>query len=145
MSALLKDSLGETGVIDTAQDVTGVSYAEYVGTLRNQILSTERKIINLVSKSVLSKGKDKYYVKSAEVLLDPDVVDRLANPPKDDMKAYVKNAMNGAGDYLKEVGTYFTNTMSDNLPLATLRTLGAATDVVTPAEQEQLNAQGEKQ
>jgi hypothetical protein len=145
MSGLLKDSLGETGVIDTAQDVTGVSYAEYVGTLRNQILSAERKFINLISKSVVSKGKDKYYVKSAEVLLDPDVVEKLANPPKGDMEAWVKSTLQGAGDYLKDVGAYFTDVLNSNLSLATLRTLGAISDVPTPDEQKQLEATGGQQ
>lgn len=138
LSVLLKDSLGETAVVDGATERTGVSYAEFVGTFRNQILSTERKAINLISKSVLSKGKDKYYVKSAEVLLDPDVVQKLASPPMDGIRSFLKAAKEGSGDYLKEVGSYFTQSISNNLTFSTLKAIGAATDATTPEEQEKL-------
>jgi|DEB0MinimDraft_6_1074348.scaffolds.fasta_scaffold06098_3 hypothetical protein len=131
---LMKDSLGQTPVIDTIQDLTGVSIAEYAGTFRNQILSTERKIIHIVTKATTTSGKDKFYTKSAEVLLDPDVVNRLANPPKDDMKTFVKETLEGAGDYLKTVGTYYTDTLKDYLNLSTIRSVTAAEDV--PVEQE---------
>ena len=131
---LMKDSLGQTPVIDTIQDLTGVSIAEYAGTFRNQILSTERKIIHIVTKATTTSGKDKFYTKSAEVLLDPDVVSRLANPPKDDMKTFVKETLEGAGDYLKTVGTYYTDTLKDYLNLSTIRSITAAEDV--PVEQE---------
>lgn len=145
MSNLLKDSLGETGVIDSIQDMTGVSISEYAGTFRNQILSTERKFINLAMKSVTTSGKNKFYVKSAEVLLDPDVVNKLANPPEGSIKGWVKDTMAGAGDYLKDVGTYFTDTLQGHLTLATLKSMEAAKDVPTPDEQEQLNQQGVQQ
>ena len=108
-------------------------------------MSTERKFINLISKSVLSKGKDKYYVKSAEVLLDPDVVEKLANPPKGDMETWVKSTLQVSGDYIKDVGAYFTNVLNSNLSLGTLRTLGAISDVPTPDEQKQLEAAGGQQ
>jgi len=142
MSILLKDSLGETAVVDGATERTGVSYAEFVGTFRNQILSTERKAINLISKSVLSKGKNKYYVKSAEVLLDPDVVQKLANPPVEGFQRFLKAAREGSGEYLKEVGAYFTESISNNLTFSTLKAIGAATDAPTPAEQQELEAVG---
>ena len=142
MSVLLKDSLGETAVVDGASERTGVSYAEFVGTFRNQILSTERKAINLISKSVLSKGKNKYYVKSAEVLLDPDVVQKLANPPVQGLQKFLKAAREGSGEYLKEVGAYFTESISNNLTFSTLKAIGAATDAPTPAEQQELEAVG---
>ena len=145
ISVLLKDTLGETGVIDTLQDMTGVSIAEYAGTIRNQILSTERKFINLAMKAATTSGKDKYYVKSAEVLLDPDVVAKLANPPEGSLKSWAKDTMQGAGDYLKDVGTYFTQVMQGHLTLATLKSMEAAKDVPTPEEQEQLMAQGAQQ
>ena len=134
ISDLMKDSLGQTPVVDTIQDLTGVSIAEYAGTFRNQILSTERKIINLAMKATTTTGKDKFYTKSAEVLLDPDVVNRLANPPKDDMRTFAKEAVQGAGDYLKTVGTYYTDTLKDYLNLSTIRAVTAAEDV--PVEQE---------
>jgi len=145
ISSLLKDTLGETGVIDTLQDMTGVSIAEYAGTIRNQILSTERKFINLAMKATTTSGKDKYYIKSAEVLLDPDVVAKLANPPEGSLKSWAKDTMQGAGDYLKDVGSYFTQVMQGHLTLATLKSMEAAKDVPTPEEQEQLMAQGAQQ
>jgi len=131
---LMKDSLGQTPVIDTIQDLTGVSIAEYAGTFRNQILSTERKIIHIATKAATTSGKDKFYSKSAEVLLDPDVVSRLANPPKDDMKTFVKETLGGAGDYLKTVGTYYTDTLKDYLNLSTIRAVTAAEDVPVDRE-----------
>jgi hypothetical protein len=134
VSTLMKDSLGQTPVVDTIQDLTGVSIAEYAGTFRNQILSTERKIINLAMKATTTAGKDKFYTKSAEVLLDPDVVQRLANPPKEDIKSFVKDAAKGTGDYLKSVGSYYTDTLKDYLNLSTIRAVTAAEDV--PVEQE---------
>jgi hypothetical protein len=133
--ALMKDSLGQTPVVDTIQDLTGVSISEYAGTFRNQILSTERKIINLVMKSAVTSGKDKFYTKSAEVLLDPDVVDRLANPPQQDINTFIKEAATGAGDYLKTVGTYYTDTLKDYLSLSTIRALTAAEDVPEKKEE----------
>jgi len=136
VSDLMKDSLGQTPVVDTIQDLTGVSIAEYAGTFRNQILSTERKVINLAMKATTTAGKDKFYTKSAEVLLDPDVVKRLANPPKDDLGSYLKESARGAGDYLKSVGTYYTDTLKDYLNLSTIRAVTAAEDV--PVEQERL-------
>ena len=145
MSNLLKDSLGETGVIDSIQDMTGVSIAEYAGTFRNQILSTERKFINLAMKSVTTSGKNKFYVKSAEVLLDPNVVEKLANPPEGSIRKWINSTMEGGGDYIKDVSTYFTNTLQGSLNLATLRSMESAKDVPTPEEQEQLNQQGAQQ
>lgn len=145
MSNLLKDSLGETGVIDSIQDMTGVSIQEYAGTFRNQILSTERKFINLAMKSVTTSGKDKFYVKSAEVLLDPNVVEKLANPPKGSITTWIKETMAGGGDYLKDVGAYFTEVLQGQLTLSTLKSIEAAKDVPTPEEQEQLNRQGAQQ
>jgi len=145
MSNLLKDSLGETGVIDSIQDMTGVSIGEYAGTFRNQILSTERKFINLAMKSVTTSGKNKFYVKSAEVLLDPDVVDKLANPPQGSIRSWIKETMAGGGDYIKDVGAYFTSVLQGQLTLSTLKSIEAAKDVPTPEEQEQLNRQGAQQ
>ena len=129
VSSLLKDSLGQTPVVDTIQDLTGVSIAELSGTLRNQILSTERKMINLAAKAVTTSGKDKFYTKSAEVLLDPDVVQRLANPPKEGIREFLKETAEGAGDYLKSVGSYYTDTLKDYLTLSTIRAVTAAEDV----------------
>ena len=129
ISSLMKDSLGQTPVVDTIQDVTGVSIAEYAGTIRNQILSTERKMINLAMKATTTAGKDKFYNKSAEVLLDPDVVQRLANPPEQGIMAFIKDTAEGAGDYIKTVGSYYTDTLKDYLTLSTIRAVAAAEDV----------------
>ena len=96
-------------------------------------------------KSVTTSGKDKFYVKSAEVLLDPDVVDKLANPPKGSFMAWIKETMAGGGDYIKDVGAYFTEVLQGQLTLSTLKSIEAAKDVPTPEEQEQLNQQGAQQ
>lgn len=119
------DSLGSSAVVDTVQDITGVSIGEFAGTFRNQILSTERKFINLAMKSVVSKGKDKFYTKSAEVLLDPNVVDKLANPPKEGIAEFLRESKAGAGDYIKSVGTYYTDALKGSVNMATLRAINS--------------------
>jgi hypothetical protein len=96
-------------------------------------------------KSVTTSGKDKFYVKSAEVLLDPDVVEKLANPPQGSIKSWIKSTMEGGGDYIKDVGAYFTKTLQGSLNLATLKSMESAKDVPTPEEQVQLNQQGVQQ
>lgn len=129
VSSSLLDSLGGSPVIDTVKDVTGVSISEFAGTFRNQILSTERKFINLAAKAATTKGKEKFYTKSAEVLLDPDVVAKLANPPKGEIRAYLKDVAEGLNDYLKDVGLFYTEALSKSLTLSTLKALTAAEDI----------------
>ena len=129
VSSSLLDSLGGSPVIDTVKDVTGVSISEFAGTFRNQILSTERKFINLAAKAATTKGEEKFYTKSAEVLLDPDVVAKLANPPKGEIRAYLKNVTEGLNDYRKDVGLFYTEALSKSLTLSTLKAITAAEDI----------------
>lgn len=129
VSTSLLDSLGGSPVIDTVKDATGVSISEFAGTFRNQILSTERKFINLAAKAATTKGKEKFYAKSAEVLLDPDVVSKLANPPKNDMTAYLKNVREGLNDYRKDIGLFYTEALNKSLTLSTLKAITAAEDI----------------
>jgi hypothetical protein len=103
VSGALLDSLGGSPVIDTVKDATGVSISEFAGTFRNQILSTERKFINLAAKAATTKGKEKFYAKSAEVLLDPDVVAKLANPPKNDITTYLKNVLSEFSEMFQSI------------------------------------------
>ncbi|BCV05420.1 MAG: hypothetical protein CM15mV106_360 [uncultured marine virus] len=136
VSKTMKDSMGSVPVIDSVQDLTGVSTSEYIGTFRNQILSPERKLINLVSKSAIVKGREKFYTKSAEILKDPDVVARLANPPKDDMLKFVKQKGAGSVDYLRDIGTFYTNALRGSLTMSTARAVYAAQDIQPTPEQE---------
>jgi hypothetical protein len=129
VSSSLLDSLGGSPVIDTVKDVTGVSISEFAGTFRNQILSTERKFINLAAKAATTKGKEKFYAKSAEVLLDPDVVAKLANPPKNDMVTYLKNVREGLNDYRRDIGLFYTDALGKSLTLSTLKAITAAEDI----------------
>lgn len=136
VSRTLTDSMGSVPVIDSVQDLTGVSTSEYIGTFRNQILSPERKVINLVSKSVIVKGREKFYAKSAEILKDPDVVAKLANPPKDDMIKFVKEKGAGSIDYIKDIGLFYTNALRGSLTMSTARAVYAAQDIQPTPEQE---------
>ena len=129
VSKTLLDSMGSSPVVDTVQDVTGISTAEYLGTFRNQILSPERKAINLVAKASVTKGREKFYVKSAEILKDPDVVERLANPPKSEMMQYVREKGVGAIDYIKDIGTFYTEALQGTVTLSTLKAIYAAQDI----------------
>ena len=129
VSKTLLDSMGSSPVVDTVQDVTGVSTAEYLGTFRNQILSPERKAINLVAKASVTKGREKFYVKSAEILKDPDVVKRLANPPKAEMMQYLREKGAGAIDYVKDIGTFYTDALKGTVTLSTLKAIYAAQDI----------------
>jgi hypothetical protein len=129
VSKTLLDSMGSSPVVDTVQDVTGVSTAEYLGTFRNQILSPERKAINLVAKASVTKGREKFYVKSAEILKDPDVVERLANPPKTEMMQYVREKGAGAIDYVKDISTFYTDALKSTVTLSTLKAIYAAQDI----------------
>ena len=129
VSMSLLDSLGGSPVIDTVKDATGVSISEFAGTFRNQILSTERKFINLAAKAATTKGKEKFYAKSAEVLLDPDVVAKLANPPKGEISAFLRNVKEGFADYRKDVGLFYTEALGKSLTLSTLKAITAAEDI----------------
>ena len=129
VSMSLLDSLGGSPVIDTVKDATGVSISEFAGTFRNQILSTERKFINLAAKAATTKGKEKFYAKSAEVLLDPDVVAKLANPPKGEISAFLRNVKEGFSDYGKDVGLFYTEALGKSLTLSTLKAITAAEDI----------------
>jgi len=126
VSSLLVDSLGATPVVDTLQQKTGFGIAELSGTLRNQVLSAERKAINLTMKSITSKGQEKFYNKSAEVLVDPDVVAKLANPPKEGLENFVKDSLKGTGDYLRSVGTFYVDTLNETLGLSAYKAINAS-------------------
>ena len=60
------DHARRTGFFDS----TGVSIEETIGTLRNQILSTQRKLIHLASKSFVNKSAEKADKALADALLD---------------------------------------------------------------------------
>ena len=126
VSSLLVDSLGATPVVDTLQQRAGFGIAELSGTLRNQVLSAERKAINLTMKSITSKGQEKFYSKSADVLVDPDVVARLANPPKEGLENFVKDSLRGSGDYLRSVKTFYTDVLNETLGLSAYKAINAA-------------------
>lgn len=135
VDAVLLDSIGGAAVMDTVQESIGVSIPELAGTFRNQILSTQRKFINLAARSTITKGREKFYKRSAEVLLDPDVVADLANPPADTLREAV---VKGSKDAAIKLGQYYVEALQGSLRLSTIKAITAATDVPTPAEQEEL-------
>ena len=134
VDSLLLDSIGRAGTIDTLEQATGVSVASTTGTAFNQILSTRRKIITLVSRSTLAKGMEKFYKKSAQVLADPDVVKQLASPPE----TFMKGVKNGLVDSAINLADYYTQVLNGSLYMATVKGVYGAEDVTTPAEQEEL-------
>ena len=134
IDSVLLDSMSGSPVMDTVQESIGVSIPELAGTFRNQILSPQRKVINTVARSAITKGKDKFYSKSAEVLLDPDVVAELANPPTSEFA----KAWKGSKEAAVKVGQYYVEALQGSLNLSTIKAFTAATDVATPAEQEEL-------
>jgi hypothetical protein len=66
--------------MDLMQQYVGISAAQALGYMRNQVLSTQRKILNAGSVIFQSKAQKRYYKLSAEMLQDPDVIRKLANP-----------------------------------------------------------------
>lgn len=82
MDANVSKALGADPAFDALQQQLGINAAEVIGLARNQILSTQRKIINAGSKIFLEKGRQQYYKMSADMLKDPEVLKKLANPPE---------------------------------------------------------------
>ena len=87
----------------------------------------------MAAKAATTKGKEKFYAKSAEVLLDPDVVAKLANPPKGEIKTYLKNVAEGLNDYRKDLGLFYTEALGKSLTLSTLKAITAAEDLPVEA------------
>ena len=83
MDANVSRALGADPAFDALQQRVGINAAELVGLARNQILSTQRKVINATSKIFLEKGRQRYYKLSADMLKDPEVLNKLANPPQE--------------------------------------------------------------
>ena len=59
----------------------GVTTSTFFGTVRNQIFSLPRKVINLVSIGAQNKGAQKMEMLGADLLANKDIVHALANPP----------------------------------------------------------------
>lgn len=75
-------ALHEPVNIDMLTSVLGFSGVELIGTIRNQIMSQERKFITLLGKAATTKGSVSFEETSAKLLMDPNLVELLANPPK---------------------------------------------------------------
>lgn len=82
--ALIK-TIGTDTTLDLMKQYAGISADQAIGLMRNQILSTPRKFINAGSVMLLSKAQQRYYKKAAEILQDPEVIKKLANPPEETM------------------------------------------------------------
>jgi len=105
----MSHSMGRLQDVDILKGSTGVSFSELSGQVRNQVLSAQRKMINLISKSVTAKGVKKRNAKAADILLSTDALEALTHPPKG-WAYYKKNMKEGAS----ELGRHFLKTMNDN-------------------------------
>lgn len=80
METQISLALGRTPMSDFMSNATNLTTAEIVGTLRNQVMSTERKAIHMVSAAITRGGSKGFERESGNILLDPDIVKLLANP-----------------------------------------------------------------
>lgn len=80
IDAAINRTLGSDPTMDLMQQYVGISAAQALGYMRNQVLSTQRKILNAGSVIFQSKAQKRYYKLSAEMLQDPEVIRKLANP-----------------------------------------------------------------
>lgn len=130
MESNISSSMGRVQSVDTLQQATGISFAELSGTLRNQILSSQRQAINLTMKSVTAKGAEKREKRAGDILLSKDVMEALANPPKG-WGYYAAAAKEGSVTKAKELGSHFVKVLNEILPLQSARGVEAAK---TPSE-----------
>lgn len=80
METQISLALGRTPMSDFMTNATNLTTAEVVGTLRNQVMSSERKAIHMVSVAITRGGSKGFERESGNILLDPDIVKILANP-----------------------------------------------------------------
>jgi len=136
MAGNISNAMGRVPTVDYLQQTTGVSFAETSGLLRNQVLSTSRKVINYASKSVAAKGVAKRENKAGKILLSEDLVEVLANPPRG-WKHYANEARKGGWESAKEWANYVKQDFYKVAPIQILRTLEAAQTPREPEEQQQ--------
>jgi len=80
IDAAISKTLGSDPTMDLMQQYVGISAAQALGYFRNQVLSAQRKVLNAGSVIFQSKAQKRYYKLSAEMLQDPEVIRKLANP-----------------------------------------------------------------
>ena len=142
-SVIIQKSMGIDPSFDAMQQYLGLSAAEGIGLLRNQILSPQRKVINGMSKIFLEKSRQHYYELSASMLKDPKVLADLANPPPSAVKATMQigkalsAGKNLSGElWSKSIVPYYMRVMNDYLQTAPAR-LAPAVNAMEQQEQEQ--------
>jgi hypothetical protein len=111
ISENVSTGLGRVQNTDILEQRFGVTVGELSGTARNQILSTERKVINLVTKSVDRKAAGARDKLAAEFLLDRDAVARLSQET-----SWMKNAAAKGKLAVKDVGRRLRDAFNDVLP-----------------------------
>jgi len=118
-ASVIRDSVvakaGKTS-FDPMQEQWGVSFATFAGMMRNQIFSPTRKFINLTSLSAQEKGSQTYMQQGVALLSDPNIVDRLANPP-----SYLGELKNVGASGLKGFVSYWADVTNEFSPLLAVR------------------------
>jgi hypothetical protein len=112
----VSSGLGRVQNTDILEQRFGVTVGELSGTLRNQILSTQRKAINLFTKSVDRKAAGARDKLAAEFLLDRDAVARLSQETDNISKLYKKGKL-----ALKDVGKRYAEAFAEVLPYSMWR------------------------
>ena len=116
VSENVSTGLGRVQNTDLLEQRFGVTVGELSGTARNQILSTERKAINLATKALDRKAAAAKDRLASEFLLDKEAVARLSQ--EIDWK---QKALDGGKLTIKDVGRRLVSAFFENLPNALLR------------------------
>ena len=116
ISENVSTGLGRIQNTDLLEQRFGITVGELSGTLRNQILSTQRKAINLFTKSVDRKAAGARDRLASEFLLDREAVSRLSQESDGLMRMYKKGKL-----ALKDVGRRYAEAFSEILPYSLWR------------------------
>lgn len=81
MANTITPAMSRAEDMDAMQAVVGASIPYTLGQMRNQVISVQRKMINIASTIAQSKGGKAYDAEASRILLDPNAVEALANPP----------------------------------------------------------------
>ena len=116
ISENVSTGLGRIQNTDILEQRFGITVGELSGTLRNQILSTQRKAINLFTKSVDRKAAGARDKLASEFLLDREAVARLSQETDNISKLYKKGKL-----ALKDVGRRYADAFAEVLPYSMWR------------------------
>lgn len=136
MANTITPAMSRAEDMDAMQAVVGASIPYTLGQMRNQVLSVQRKMLNIASTVAQSKSGKVYDSEVARILLDPDAVKALANPPMT-LASATSATMGSAYKTFK----YFRDALGGAFPVAGAR----ATQALEKTREEERYEQGLQQ